>query len=96
MAKKPEEEEIEVKPDIPQEPVVPPIISEAPPGKRELRPGVGLAYGSRFWSSAQFRLIDGKWRRDKLKNRFVPDVVAKAAGPKDEKEFNAWIKKLFL
>ncbi|MEJ2043704.1 MAG: hypothetical protein P8X74_03590 [Reinekea sp.] len=71
------------------------IVSEAPEGFRELRPGVSLV-GPKVWSSAQFKLINGKWIRDKLKNRFVPDSVAKMLGPKDEKEFNDWCKKLFL
>jgi hypothetical protein len=71
------------------------IISEAPEGFRELRPGITLV-GPKVWSSAQFKLINGKWIRDKLKNRFVPDSVAKMLGPKDEKEFETWCKKLFL
>jgi len=96
MAKKSDEMPAVDQVETMQQPQVPEIISEAPAGFRELRPGVSLAHRNRMWSSAQFKLINGKWVRDKLKNRFVPDTVAKAAGPKDEKEFDAWCKKLFL
>ena len=65
----------------------PGIKSEAPEGFRELKPGKQVCFGTRTFSAARFyreKVGDSvEIKREKQKNRFVPETVIKMLKLKD-------------